>query len=233
METKQYPISGIPTKEWGRPQDSVWIAVHGSGSNKSDAVIEILAEEAEKKGAQVISFDLPQHGDRIGEEAPCKVMNGVGDLRTVMEYTKKRWKTVNLFACSLGAYFSLLAYRQEPLRSALFLSPVVDMERLIQNMMTWFSVTPQRLREEQEIETPIGQTLYWDYYCYVKEHPIDAWNVNTAILYGAQDTLCEFDTIDRFTGRFGCRLEIVEQGEHYFHTEEQLAVFREWIHRNI
>ena len=51
----------------------------------------------------------------------------------------------------------------------------------IGNMMGWFQVTPQQLEAEGEIPTPMGQTLYWDYYCYVKGHPIDQWDAPTAI----------------------------------------------------
>jgi len=46
------------------------------------------------------------------------------------------------------------------------------MERLIQNMMKWFSVSEQQLKEKQKIPTPMGETLYWDYYCYVKANLI-------------------------------------------------------------
>lgn len=42
----------------------IFIAVHGNMSNKEDAVIQILAEEADRKGYQVLSFDLPEHGER-------------------------------------------------------------------------------------------------------------------------------------------------------------------------
>ncbi len=110
-----------------------------------------------------------------------------------------------------------------------FLSPVVDMERIINNMMTWFNISEEQLRTEKEVATPVGQQLYWDYYCYVKEHPIDCWNKPTAILYGSDDDLCEVDRILNFTQQFNCDLTIMEQGEHYFHTEEQLAFFKNWI----
>ncbi|AZV57628.1 hypothetical protein [Clostridium sp. AWRP] len=83
------------------------------------------------------------------------------------------------------------------------------------------------------ISTPIGQTLYWDYYCYVKEHPISAWNKPTSILYGSEDNLCEFNVIASFVKRFNCNLQVMEQGEHYFHTEEQLQFLRQWIKKYI
>ncbi|MEG0857427.1 MAG: alpha/beta hydrolase, partial [Terrisporobacter sp.] len=84
-------------------------------------------------------------------------------------------------------------------------------------------------KTELEISTPIGQTLYWDYYSYVKEHPIINCNNSTSILYGSEDDLCEFDIVASFAKGFGCNLEVLDGGEHYFHTEEQNQFFRQWI----
>lgn len=103
------------------------------------------------------------------------------------------------------------------------------MERIINNMMRWFNVSMERLQHEKEIQTPIGQTLYWDYYCYVISHPINKWSAPTSILYGSDDNLCEFDDITDFVERFNCRLDILEKGEHYFHTNEQKSYFRKWL----
>lgn len=87
--------------------------------------------------------------------------------------------------------------------------------------------------KEGTIDTPVGQKLYWDYYCFVLEHPVDRWNVDTRILFGAKDNLVEFDTIHKFTEIFPCTLEIMDDGEHYFHTDEQLDVFKQWLEKNI
>lgn len=233
MFKNKFKIGNIPAILWGEKSEKLFIAVHGNMSSKEDTVIQLLAEEAVKKGYQVLSFDLPEHGERKDDNIPCKVQFCVNDLKAVMKYAKENWKRISLFACSMGAYFSLLSYQNEMLEKTLFLSPVVNMERIIKNMMMWFSVTPERLQSEKEIETPIGQTLYWDYYCYVMEHPINTWDSNTAILYGAKDDLCEFDTIETFVKTFQSQLEIMELGEHYFHTKEQLNVFRHWLDNHI
>ncbi|MCQ4638116.1 alpha/beta hydrolase [Anaerovorax odorimutans] len=185
------------------------------------------------KGYQVLSFDLPEHGDRKNEATPCKVQNCVKDLAAVMEYAKQRWPRISLFAVSMGAYFSLLAYGSEPLEHAWFLSPVVDMERIIDNMLCWFQITEEQLKSEQTIPTPIGQTLYWDYYCYIKEHPIKHWNVPTNILYGSKDDMCEKDIICQFSRQFSCQLEIVEGAEHYFHTPTQLQTLSAWLEKTM
>ena len=202
-------------------------------SSKDDDAIVIFAEEATDKGYQVLSFDLPERGDRIGEDYTCKVQNCVSDLTAIVVYAQTISSNISLFACSMGAYFSLLAYRDLPLEQCLFLSPVLNMERIINNMMKWFNVSEDRLKADKEIETPIGQTLYWDYYCYVKSHPVDTWNKTTAILYGSNDDISEFDVVSEFAKRYHCGLQVLENGEHYFHTDEQLQYFRQWLRDNI
>lgn len=233
MFKDKFNISNIPAVLWGEKSEKLFIAVHGNMSNKEDAVIQILAEEALQKGYQVLSFDLPEHGERKSDNTPCKVQFCVSDLSIIMSYAKENWKEVSLFACSMGAYFSLLAYQDDMLKKALFLSPVVNMERIIENMMIWFNITPERLQKEMTIVTPIGQKLYWDYFCYVKQHPINTWNTDTEIMYGAKDELCEFETINYFVKKYSCGLEVMVSGEHYFHTEEQLNVFRHWLRKHI
>jgi alpha-beta hydrolase superfamily lysophospholipase len=233
MIKQNLKIENIPALLWGDKSDKLFVEVHGNMSNKADDTIVVFAEEATAIGYQVLSFDLPEHGDRKDENYACKIQNCVQDLNTIMRYAQSLSSNISLFACSMGAYFSLLAYSHETLQQSLFLSPVVNMEHIINNMMKWFNVSESRLKTEKEISTPIGQTLYWDYYCYVKEHPIVTWNKPTSILYGSEDNLCEFDVVSTFAKRFDCDLKIMEHGEHYFQTEEQLQFFRQWVKRHI
>jgi surfactin synthase thioesterase subunit len=233
MKTKHIHIDNIPSILWGEESENLLIAVHGNKANKTDDSIVALAEEAIRSGYQVLSFDLPQHGDRLEESRLCKVQNCVQDLSIIMDFSKSISGNINLFACSMGAYFSLLAYKDDPVQQSLFLSPVVDMESIITKLMTWFGVTEERLQQEQTISTPIGETLYWDYYCYVKENPITLWNSHTSILYGSKDELCDFATISDFTDKFTCNLEVMEDGEHFFHTEEQMSYYRNWLEKSL
>jgi pimeloyl-ACP methyl ester carboxylesterase len=227
-------IKHIPAILWGEKQvfeknNRLFIAVHGNMSHKEDNVIAALAECAISKGYSVLSFDLPDHGERKAENVPCKVQNSVQNLKSVMRYAKSVSNNISLFACSMGAYFSLMSYKNDLLKQAIFLSPVLNMERLINNMMTWFSISEDRLQAEQEIATPVGLVMYWDYYCYVKEHPIVKWNVPTSILYGTKDDTVEHDTVESFAKQFHAKLDILENGEHYFHTEEHLSYFKKWL----
>ena len=233
MKRVNLMIEGIPAILWGETSDKLFIAIHGNMSSKDDDVIVIFAEEAIDKGYRVISFDLPEHGDRMGENYACKVQNCINDLAAISEYAQTMSRSISVFACSMGAYFSLLAYETLPLKQCLFLSPVLNMEQIINNMMVWFNISEDRLKTEKEIETPIGQTLYWDYYCYVKSNPIDTWDKPTAILYGSDDNVSEFTVVSEFVERFPCKLYVLEHGEHYFHTDEQLRYYRGWLKDNI
>lgn len=153
MITENIQIENIPAILWGKSSSDMFVAVHGNMSSKSDIPITILAEEAVNLGYQVLSFDLPEHGDRKHEPIRCKVINCVTDLEKVMKCAKCQSNTIRLFANSIGVYFSLLAYKDEDLKQSLFLSPLVDMNRMIQNMMKWFNVTEEQLRAKRNCHT--------------------------------------------------------------------------------
>ena len=86
MEKKALQINGIPSVLWGNPSEKGFIAVHGNQSHKMDRPIELLAENACACGYQVVSFDLPEHGDRKQESTLCKVQNCVEELREILQY---------------------------------------------------------------------------------------------------------------------------------------------------
>ncbi len=226
-------IDDIPAILWGNDSKEIIIAVHGNMSSKLDVPIVILAEEVVQLGYQVLSFDLPEHGDRKNNPTLCKVQNCVSDLKKVLEFAHSKSNSISLWANSMGAYFSLLAYKDEVLKQSMFLSPVLDMSRIIQNMMKWFDITEEQLCMEKEISTPIGQILYWDYYQYVIKKPIVKWDPPTSILYGKKDELCEYDILSSFISKFNCSLSVSDASEHYFHTEKDLTIYRKWLNKNI
>ena len=108
------------------------------------------------------------------------------------------------------------------------ISPVVDMEKLICNMMKWANVTERELAERQEIPTAFGETLSWRYLCYVREHPV-SWRIPTRILYGERDELTDMQTIAAFAERTGAELTVMPGGEHWFHTDAQMRFLDDWI----
>lgn len=229
MHTQQFTIEGIPAVVWGPDAPSVFLAVHGNMSNKMDTPIRMLAEQATGKGYQVLSFDLPQHGERSGETEPIMVDRCVDELHQILSYAQTRWQHLSLLANSMGASFSLVAFPQVLFEQVLFLSPVVDMQRLIRGVMQAFQITEDQLETKETIETPIGMTLYWRYYQYVKQHPVDHWDSPTAVLYGQLDEISERESIEQFCSRFSASPEIAEGFPHYFHTPEHLARYALWL----
>ena len=102
------------------------------------------------------------------------------------------------------------------------------MEKLITDMMMWAKVTEDELKGKKEIQTDFGETLSWEYLCYVREHSI-AWTVPTHILYGEKDNLTSYETISEFANRIKATLTVMKNGEHWFHTEEQMKFLDNWI----
>ena len=150
------------------------------------------------------------------------------EIHEAVEKQSREGKNITLIANSIGAYFSMSAGIDFLIRKAYFISPVVDMERLIRNMMLWVGVTEEELRSREVIPTPFGENLSWTYLCYVREHPIQ-WDVPTEILYGSADKLCDFKTITAFAKTHRAGLTVMDGGEHWFHTPEQLAYLDGWI----
>ena len=230
MEIEKIQIDGIPSLLWGEKSNKVYIAIHGNMSNKEDTVIRILADVVTRKGYQVLSFDLPEHGERKTDiSILCNPQNCIKDLNQIMSFAKEHYNEINLWACSMGAYFSLLTYNEAPIIQCLFLSPVINMKTIIDNMMSWSNVSIEELKERKVIKTDFGPTLYWDYYKYVEENPITKWDKDTFILYGSKDNMQNEELVKDFSQKFNCNLKIVDDGEHFFHTNEQLAYYKKWL----
>lgn len=226
MIPERIEIGGIPALIWGDPSDKVYLCVHGKMSSKESA--EGIAQIAAQKGYQTLCFDLPQHGERKEQSQRCDIWNGIHDLTLVGDYVFQHWKEVSLYACSLGAYFSLHAYQQRPFQKCLFQSPILDMEYLIRQMFLWFGISEERLEKEKEIDTPID-LMRWDYYQYVLAHPVTHWDAPTCILYGGKDDLQSRTVIQDFAERFHCHVTLAENSEHPFMAKDDIPIVQRWL----
>jgi pimeloyl-ACP methyl ester carboxylesterase len=204
------------------------IAAHGSHSSKIDDCIWVLAQEATRRGYQVLSFDLPCHGERVYETDPLMPDECVRELEAMYAFAREHASEVSLFGCSMGAYFELLAFAQADIDKVWFLSPVTNMERIIHNLMGYCHITEEDFRQQVSVDNDI-EPLYWPYYEYVRDHPITTWGHETHILRGEGDTMCEYDEVRAFAERFGCELTQQAGGEHWFHTEVELEFLRQWL----
>ena len=149
--------------------------VHGKGGS---------AGEADRFRAVCPSFDVlgvDYRGELPWEAAP--------QIAAAYDEARRQYEHIILLANSIGAYFTMLALGDQAPDRALFVSPVLDIERLILDMMAWAGVSEQALCERGEVPTDFGETLSWAYLCYVREHPI-AWQVPTEILYAGATIWC-------------------------------------------
>lgn len=227
METKKILINKVPAIIWGGPSEKIYLYIHGQGGYKEEA--ETFANIACRHSWQVLSIDLPEHGERKQESNTFVPWCVVPELLSVMEFLKSKWSHISLFANSIGAWFSMLSFEDKQLEESLFVSPVLNMKQLIVTMMQWANVSEERLKNELVIPTSFGQTLSWEYLMYAKNHPINRWKVATKILYGSNDNLIERNVVERFAHTFNCDLTVMENGEHWFHTERQLSVLYDWV----
>ncbi len=157
------------------------------------------------------------------------------------------YKSVILIANSIGAYFSMNAISQidaetadskdknkitAKISRAFFISPIVNMEKLICNMMSWARVTENQLEQKKIISTNFGENLSWEYLTYIRKNPIQ-WKIPTEILYGEHDNLTSIETVSGFARAHNASLTVMSGGEHWFHTDEQMKFLEEWIEEKL
>jgi len=153
-------------------------------------------------------------------------------IKPVYDKAHERYDYVYVIANSIGAYFAMHTLQNCDIERALFISPILDMERLILDMMSWANIAEKELYEKKEISTDFGETLSWQYLCCVRENPI-SWNVPTEILYAGNDNLTSRQTVDRFVNNHNSNLTVMDNGEHWFHTDEQLTFLNDWMKKAV
>lgn len=150
------------------------------------------------------------------------------EIREAITKWSASYDSITLMANSIGAYFSMCADIEEKITHAYFISPIVDMEKLIVDMMRWAGVTETDLRKQGIIHTDFGEDLSWEYLCYVREHPV-SWTVPTDILCGSEDYLTSVAAVTTFAKNHHASLTVMDSGEHWFHTDGQMRFLDNWI----
>ena len=140
------------------------------------------------------------------ERKPWEVLPLLNEVR---DYLYLNWKSVSIRANSIGSWFSLLAFQGKEVEKALFVSPLLDMKKFIEK---------QPSRED-------------DYYEWVINNPITCWKAPTYILRPEVDLVVSETVGCDFIRRHKCQVSIMPDGEHWFHTPEQLAFLKTWEER--
>ena len=195
---------------------SLVIYIHGKGGNANEANhYKLLFPNCD-----VIGFDYKS-------ETPWDAKK---EFPSYFDSVSAGYDEVYLIANSIGAFFSMNALGCKQIKDADFISPIVNMEKLIGDMMMWAGVSEAELREKKTIATSFGETLSWKYLCYVRENSIK-WNIPTHILYGSNDNLTDLETMQDFAQKVGASLTVMQGGEHWFHTDEQMQFLDRWIEK--
>lgn len=192
----------------------VVVYVHGKGGSSEEA----NHYKSLFKNSDVIGYDYKS----------TTPWDAKKEFKEYFDKLKEKYDFVILLANSIGAFFSMSSLTKEQIDVAFLISPIVDMEKLIYNMMKWANVTENELSLKKEIVTNFNEVLSYDYLCYVRDNPIK-WDVKTNILYGEFDHLTSLETISSFAKRINATLEIMKGGEHWFHTEEEMKFLDSWI----
>lgn len=193
---------------------NITVYIYGQGGNAAEAEhYKPLFKESD-----VVGFDYVSR-------TPWEAKN---EFPKYFEAITADFDKVTLIANSIGAFFAMSSLQTAKLDRALLISPIVDLEKLICDMMGWAGVTESELRSRREIPTDFGETLSWEYLCYVRNNPIK-WDVRTDILYGEHDNMTSFETVTAFADKTGASLTVMKDGEHWFHTPEQLEFLDNWI----
>ena len=196
---------------------TVVVYVHGKGGNAAESQhYKALFPGSEVIGLDYRTFTPWETGREIKQD---------------IEALREKFNDVILVANSIGAFFSMNSGLDGLVKKAYFISPIVDMEKLITDMMDWANVTEDELEKQGVIPTSFGEDLSWEYLTYVRTHPI-SWNVPTRILYGSEDTMTSLKTIQEFAQKHQAVLTVMEKGEHWFHTDEQMKFLDDWITTN-
>ena len=194
------------------------IYIHGKGGSADEAAhYKPLFNESD-----VIGFDYRSLTPWDAKE----------EFPPFLDRISREHEAMILIANSIGAYFAMHSLSDRNIAKAFLISPIVDMEKLILQMMAWANVTEKDLQQQQEIATPFGETLSWSYLCYVRANPI-RWTVPTQILYGEKDELTPYTVVSAFARRIGAGLTVMKDGEHWFHTKRQMAFLDSWLTCNI
>ena len=193
---------------------NIVVYIHGKGGN---------INEAKHYRHLFPSYDVIgiDYKSSVPWEAREEIHNAILDL-------KEKYEKIILVANSIGAFFAMNADIEKYLSHAYFISPIVDMEKLIVDMMNWAGISESYLKDKGIVHTDFGEDLSWEYLCYVRKHPIK-WSVSTDILYGSKDNLTSLESMTSFVKTHHASLTIMDDGEHWFHTEEQMQFLDQWI----
>ena len=191
------------------------VYIHGQGGNAKEAD----HYKALFRGWDVVGLDYTaQTPWEAKEEFPA-----------LLEPICREHGAVQMVANSIGAYFAMDALSGWPIERAWFISPVVNMERLITDMMAWAGVTEEELREKRESPPPLARPFPGTISA-IQESTPSGGTFHPHFVRGKR----YFDFLFHYLGfaeQIHADLTVMKDGEHWFHTPEQMQFLDDWVRR--
>lgn len=176
------------------------LAIHGFGGSKESGAIAGLAERVTADGLNVLSFDLPAHGERDGGAEQLDPRGCIKEILVVEEYIKEHFiGEMYAFATSFGAM--CLLHRMEKLpdcfRKIVLRVPAVSMaDALLAISMGQDSSLALEKAKEKGFRVTIGREYNIPYRFYEELMPMsclrtsDVWNSSRILtVYAENDEL--------------------------------------------
>ena len=131
MTVSYIDINGVPSKLFrAENAHATVLAVHGFGGSKESSAITGLAERISPKGLNVLTFDLPAHGERSGGAEQLDPMRCIEEIIAAERYIKAELtEEISAFATSFGGMCLLHRIERLPhsFRKIVLRVPAVNM----------------------------------------------------------------------------------------------------------
>ena len=219
-------LDGVPALRWGGPGGRAVVGVHGQFGDKRDPVMARCAEVIASHGDHLITFDLPTHGERRDGTA-FTAMAASGEVRSFVQLAREEATEVSLLAISVGAYVALCDMPSRTFERAWLVSPLLDLERYVRDVMSACSVTDERLEAETVVDTPRA-SLSWPDLCFLMEHPVrldmPSWTIR-----GDGDDVVPREALSRFLSAPGAELVEIAGGPHFLGEPPYLDTVASWF----
>lgn len=138
--TKHIKINGLWSKiyEPNTKIKQVVIGVHGFCGDKESSVLVALADQLNKTGDVLITFDLPFHGEN-SNTSPINLNTCINSIGKILAYVKTEYKNlpVSIFATSFGAYLTLayLSNQDENFNKIILRAPAIFMGETLEHIL--------------------------------------------------------------------------------------------------
>ncbi|MQS75416.1 alpha/beta hydrolase [Lactobacillus halodurans] len=192
----------------------VILYIHGMGGSAAEA--RRFQRDCPK--SEVIGIDYDGYLPWL---APKKI-------REVYDEISKKSDQISIIANSIGVYLGMLALQDCELDQALFISPMLDMEKYVLDKLTAAGFSEADLKSQKEIKINQREILSYKYLQFIREHPLK-WEAPTQILYGEKDDHTPISVVNEFVNNHSAVLTVIPDGQHYFHNRQQLMLLDKWV----